>query len=207
MDIVHINQRDPLYPSALRQYLGDRAPESITALGNLDILKCKTLALFCSIKCPGNLILQTYDLAQNLRQKGVTVISGFHSPMERECLDLLLRGTQPVIVCPARRLTSTRLPTKWTLAINEGRLLLISPFGENVLRVTSDTASVRNDFVAALADRVFVSYAASGSKTEALCRKVIEWGKPLFTFDNRENDAIINLGAKTCADFSNFPLS
>lgn len=51
-------------------------------LGDLNILNQQSLALFCSVKCPGNLILQTYDLAQRLRKSGVTVIGGFHSPME-----------------------------------------------------------------------------------------------------------------------------
>jgi len=28
------------------------------------------------------------------------VVSGFHALMEKECLDLLLRGTQPIVICP-----------------------------------------------------------------------------------------------------------
>ena len=62
------------------------------------------LALFCSVKCPGKLIMDTYDLAQHLRDIGVTVISGFHSPMEQECLHILLRSPNPVIWCLARGL-------------------------------------------------------------------------------------------------------
>lgn len=53
------------------------------------------LALVCSVKCPGDLILKTYDLAQQLREAEVTIIGGFHSLMERECLTILLRGNQP----------------------------------------------------------------------------------------------------------------
>jgi len=30
------------------------------------------------------------------------VISGFHTPAEKECLRILLRGAQPIIICPAR---------------------------------------------------------------------------------------------------------
>ena len=54
----------------LRQCLGEDAPTLISALGNLDILQRKKLALFCSVKCPGSLILQTYDLARALRVSG-----------------------------------------------------------------------------------------------------------------------------------------
>src|SRR5919197_4693895 len=94
MTVTQLQQDDSGYPPAVHEYLGDRAPTTLTALGNLDILRQKKLALFCSVKCPGTLILQTYDLARALRDAGVTVIGGFHSPMEKECLALLLRGAQ-----------------------------------------------------------------------------------------------------------------
>ncbi len=96
---VHIGQHDALYPPALPFYLTDRAPAGITTRGNLDILhgqgaghRLPTVALFCSVQCSSAIILQTYALARALRDAGVTVISGFHSPMEKECLILLLRG-------------------------------------------------------------------------------------------------------------------
>src|SRR2546425_10049876 len=102
MILLRLQQGDLAYPLTLREYCGERAPTTLTALGNLDILQRQKLALFCSVKCPGNLILQTYDLACALRDAGVTVIGGFHSPMEMECLFLLLLGTTPVISCHGR---------------------------------------------------------------------------------------------------------
>jgi len=206
-EVVCVSKTSSNYPVALHKYLGDRAPDAIWMLGSLDLLRQKAVALFCSVKCPGDLILKTYDVARGLRDAGVTVISGFHSPRERECLDLLLRGKQPVIACAARRLTSGRLPTRFAIPVKEGRLLMISPFGEKVGRATADAASIRNELVAALADRVFISHAAHGSKTEALCRKVLEWGKPLLTFEGNENTSIIALGAMPCDSCSTSLLS
>ena len=101
MILLRLQQGDPAYPPTLREYFSDRAPKTLTTAGNLDILQRQKLALFCSVKCPGNLILQTYDLARALRDAGIAVIGGFHSPMEKECLELLLRGRQPVVICPA----------------------------------------------------------------------------------------------------------
>lgn len=40
------------YPRAL---VGSLSPPAITALGNLDALQGYKLALFCSVKCPGDL--------------------------------------------------------------------------------------------------------------------------------------------------------
>src|SRR5216117_1807104 len=123
-DPICIGQHEALYPPALRFHLSDRAPTTITARGNLDILLGKVrapkVALFCSVQCSSAIILQTYALARALRDAGVTVISGFHSPMEKECLILLLRGTQPVIVCPARSIEAMRLPADWKVALTQG---------------------------------------------------------------------------------------
>jgi predicted Rossmann fold nucleotide-binding protein DprA/Smf involved in DNA uptake len=194
--VTQICRTDTSYPVGLRTYLGDDAPEHIFALGSLDILRRKTLALFCSVKCPGNLILKTYDLARELRDAGVTVISGFHSPMEKECLALLLRGKQPVIWCQGKRLAARGLPKECAGPISEGRLLLLSPFDEKVKRATQETALFRNEFVAALADQVFVAHAVHGGKTEELCRKIVTWGKPLLTFSGDENAELLRIGAK-----------
>jgi len=184
------------YPFALKSYLGELAPEQIYYMGNLDILQQKKLALFCSVKCPGNLILKTYDLARELRAVGTVVVSGFHSPMEKECLALLLRGKQAVIWCPARRLSPRRLPKMFVGPVSDGRLLIISPFGEEIRRATQDTARIRNDCVAALGDSIFVAYAATGGKTEGFCRKILEWQKPLFTFESPYNASLVSLGAR-----------
>ena len=196
MILLRLQQGDPAYPPTLQEYLGDRAPKTLAALGNVDILQRQKLALFCSVKCPGNLILQTYDLACALRDAGVTVIGGFHSPMEKECLSLLLRGTQPVIICPARSIERMRLPAEWKIPLAEGRLLLLSPFGEKLRRVTANLAQRRNEFVAALADAIFIAHAAPGSKTEHFCRDILAWGKPLLTLESDDNANLIALGVR-----------
>ena len=196
MSAARLQRGDSGYPAALQKYLGGRVPQLLTAVGNLDILRQKKLALFCSVKCPGNLILQTYDLARALRDTGVTVIGGFHSPMEKECLALLLRGTQPVIICPARGIERMRLPTEWQALLAEGCLLLLSPFAEKLRRVTADLARKRNQFVAALADEVFVAHASAGGKTERFCRNVLAWGKSLLTLESDENVHLLALGAR-----------
>jgi len=191
----HLRQSDLRYPVALTTHLGDRAPDFVSALGNLEILQRKPLALFCSVQCPGNLIVQTYDLAHKLRHAGVTVIGGFHSPMERQCLATLLQSPHPVIVCPARSLPR-RVPPEFRQPLEEGRLLLLSPFDDAIIRADEETARQRNRFVAALADRIFAAYAAPNSGTERFCREIIAWGKPLYTFADDANANLLALGAK-----------
>ena len=142
--------------------------DPVTVIGNPDILQRNKLALFCSKKCPGNLILKAYDLAHELRESGTTVISGFHTPVEKECLRILLSGDQPIIICPARSIDGMRISSKWRKPITEGRLLLVSPFEKKHRRMTKDLAEHRNHFVAGMADEVMFIHFSEGSATEKL---------------------------------------
>jgi predicted Rossmann fold nucleotide-binding protein DprA/Smf involved in DNA uptake len=166
------------------------------AIGDPQILQRPLLALFTTTRCPGDVILRLYDAARDLRDAGVPIIGGFHTPMEKECLDLLLRGTQPVVVCPARSLHKMRIPAAWKPAILAGRLLLVSPFGERHRRITADLAALRNRFIADIASTIFVAHAAPGSKTESFCRDLLTQGRRIFTLDLPCNAALVGLGAK-----------
>jgi len=46
--------------------------------------------------------LKAYDLARELREKKTPVISGFHTPVEKDMLEILLKGKGPNVICPAR---------------------------------------------------------------------------------------------------------
>ena len=71
----------------------------------------------------------------------------------------------------------------------------MSPFDELIRRPTVEFSEKRNEFVANLADRVLFAYGNPGGKTESLARKVIGWGKPVFTFNGRETANLVALGA------------
>lgn len=176
MTLSRVRKDDIGYPTSLTACLRDSTPPVFSLLGNQGLLTCRPLGMFCSVQCPGALILKTFDLACALRDAGVPVISGFHSPMEKECLRLLLRGTQPVLVCLARGIERIRIPPEWKKPLAEDRLLILSGFPPEKRRVTAELAHARNQIAAAIADRVFVAYAAHGSKTENFCLEVIEWG-------------------------------
>ena len=199
-DPIHIDQQDTRYPRALRLYFVDRVPPAVIARGNLDLLDEKKhrpfVALFCSVKCSETVIRQTYELAHTLNDAGVTVVSGFHSPLEKECLHVLLRGGQPVIICPARSIEHLRLPSAWRTALENGRLLLLSRFDEGQKRPTTARALTRNEFIAALADVVFITHATPGGKSESFCHELSVEGKPVFALDTVENTNLFNLGAE-----------
>lgn len=196
--IQQITQRDPNYPKGLKAYLKAGAPKVIWARGDTGLLpgqasrlKGDLWALFCSRKCPGEIILKTQELAQQFKERGVPMIGGYHSPVEKDCLRVLLRGSQPILFCPARNIGNMRVVPEWKTALTEERLLILSIFEE--LRTTPAMARQRNDFAAALADKIFIPHAAEGSSTLDFARTLISWGKQVFSFDTPANRALFQL--------------
>ncbi|OGP27094.1 MAG: hypothetical protein A2038_08940 [Deltaproteobacteria bacterium GWA2_57_13] len=122
-------------------------------------------------------------------------MGGFHSPVEKECLRILLRGSQPVIICPARSLRKLRIPKQLKKPLDEGRLLFLSPFPDNRHRSDIRMSLHRNRFVAALAEQIFIAYAAPSGKTEQFCREIVAWRKPVYTLSHASNENLITLGA------------
>jgi hypothetical protein len=168
---------------------------NVHGIGDRAILRRKCLGLICSVQCPGSVVIKTFDAIRELRDAGIPVAGGFHSPMEKECLEFLLRGQQPVIVMLAKRLGRPRLPEPWRMAIDAGRLLILAPFGDDVRRTTKAHAQTRNEFIVAHAAAVLIPHASPGGKAEAIARTVLERGQPLFTFDDAENNGLLQRGA------------
>jgi len=177
-----IKPGDAPWPRLLAVRLGPSAPAQLSALGNMDLLALPKTAVFCSARCPGRVILTAYDQAARWRDAGRCIISGFHSPIEKECLRILLRGSPPIIICPARALPK-RISADWQKPLDEGRLLILSAFRKSETRVTADLARRRNDFVAALADEAWFAHITPGGKNDLLTRRLARWGIPFSTIE------------------------
>lgn len=199
LDLRSITSRDLNYPAPLKICRAFKSALILNAIGDVNLLRNPAIALFCSKQCSGDLILKTYDLAQSLRDAKIPVISGFHTLIEQDCLKILLRGTQPIIHCPARSLHKMRLSPEQKQAMVENRLLLISPFSASYPRVTAELAGKRNEMIGAIAHTIFIAYAAPDSKTLTFAQRLIAAGKSVLTFDSSINpllqaQGIVGLG-------------
>lgn len=132
----------------------------VFGIGDQAILTRKCLGLICSVKCPGSVIIKMFDAIRELRDAGVVVAGGFHSSMEQQCLEFLMRGEQPVIAVWAKGMSRPRLPIPWAKAIDAGRMLIISPFSEGVRRTTKASAQARNQFIIGHATAVLIPHAS-----------------------------------------------
>jgi predicted Rossmann fold nucleotide-binding protein DprA/Smf involved in DNA uptake len=182
-----------LWPGLYR-YLGEEAPDELHVLGNQTFLQNRLIAFFCSQRCPGSVLAKMYDLAQILSQQPVTVVGGFQSPVEQEFLFRLLRSALSVIVCPARNLETLRLLPEFEEPMQQGRLLLVSPFSPTVQRLSRSLAIERNRFVAALADRILVAHASEGGALQSLCGDISRTAKRMYTLQDQANQGLVDMG-------------
>ncbi len=136
--------------------------------GDASLLNSQLNALFCSRACPGEKIIEAIDLAQRWRAENRAVISGFHTPVEKECLRIFLRGPQRIVICPARGLDPFQLPADWQPKFTHGELLIVSPFDSSVRRPTKETAEIRTCLVLSLAQSKTIIHASPGGSLSRL---------------------------------------
>ena len=192
----------PQFPGRLVEFLGDRAPLSLWTAGSTELVsvvdsgQIRSVALAASVESPASVAEATCLLVWELAQAGAVFVGGFHSPLERLCLDQLAVAGSPAIVCLGRTLTGLRIPHGWLRPLREGKLVLVSACGPSQKRATRESVRVRNDCVVALADSFVIPHATVGGKTEALCREVLKAGKAVWTLNHPGGRNLVALGAK-----------
>lgn len=194
-DVRVMTKGCPDFPEILRADSGAPSFDKFWTLGSIDLLDQPLVGFFCSRKCPGDVILRVYDLARAFRDAGIPVIGGFHSSMEKEFLRILLRGAQPIVICPARGIEGMRIPAEWRNPLDTGRLLVMSPFKQKIRRPTVATAAERNRVVSALSAALFIAHAPEGSKTLQLAKAAVEAGRPVYTFALPSCAPLVQAGA------------
>lgn len=129
-----------------------------STLGNPAILDLPLTAFLCSRTVPAEAVLRCYDWAIAQREAGICVISGFHSALEKDVFKYLIKGRQPVVMALARGMKQNWEPQVQS-ALDDGRLLILSPFPQEVRRPSKFTAAVRNEMMINLATEVVAGYA------------------------------------------------
>ncbi len=167
--------------------------------GMADMVDFSPIAFFCSQSCPGDVILKAQDWANARSPESSLVIGGFHTPVERDVLRILLRGAAPVAIVLARAFRGWRTPAPLGLAIRDavaaGRARILEPFPAE-RRTSSASAESRNRHDLTLADTILNAHASPGGKTEALARDALSSGLTLQTFPSTHNANLLEIGAQ-----------
>ena len=120
--------------------------------GNKDLLDRELVAFFASRKATPHDTQLALQWAADICKTDKVVISGFHSPLEKEILNYLLKRHHPVIFALGRAHYKS-VPQHLQSAFDEGRLLFISFRGYS--RHSWNSALQRNWGVASLANEIY----------------------------------------------------
>ncbi len=138
-------------------------------IGNTSLLNRVLTGFLCSRQCPAATILEAYETCKAWAgDSSRTIISGFHSPMEQECLNLLIQGHANIIHFPAREIESLRIRKEWRPALDNNRMLIIALALFKNRRMSQVQTRQRNEAIAELADSLYIPYATEGSQLSQL---------------------------------------
>lgn len=129
------------------------ADEVWRGLGNVALLDVPhKLTLLVSRRCDGETVLAAYDRVSAASDGETVVVSGFHSPVEADCLKILLRSPDSrVIMVLARYLSEAFLvDASWRTALDQGRMLILSAFPVRQKRPDRAACERRNGQVRAI---------------------------------------------------------
>lgn len=155
-------------------------------LGNKELLQIPKIAFLCSRKVPANVVLKCYDWAIAQREAGSCIISGFHSQLEKDVFHYLLKGRQPIIIALARGMKKKMDPILQQ-ALQNGRLLIVTPFDTKIERVTEATATTRNRLMITLADEIVIGHASHNGNLKKLIQEL--WVNKPINYLNETNIA------------------
>ena len=104
------------------------------------------------------------------KDKEICIISGFQSPAERMVLESLLEGNAKVVMVLAKKMFKT-CPEKYKKAVQEGRMLIISPFSDYKNITTKESAKRRNRYVMSHSESMILGTIAKGGMLDSLVKE------------------------------------
>ena len=123
----------------------------MSSLGNTDLLERHLVAFFASRSVTPEAESRCIAWAESICNTDSVVISGFHSPLEKKVLNILLKHKHPVALFLGRAMYK-RIPAEYQEAIDEGRMLIDTV--RDFERHSWNSAQTRNWYVASIADEI-----------------------------------------------------
>ena len=126
----------------------------MSSIGNTDLLDRHLVAFFASCTVTPETESRCLAWAESMCGTDSVVISGFHSPLEKRVLKVLLEHKHPVALFLGRAMYK-RIPAEYQEAIDRGRMLIDTIRDRS--RHSYKSAEIRNWHVADIADEIYMT--------------------------------------------------
>ena len=150
----------------------------LRGIGNPSLLNRQKVGMLCSRRCPDTVLATPRKRASGAGAEHC-IISGFHSPPEREILAGLLQSKAGLICCPAWGIDAMKIPAEWLPALEQNRMLILEMRNRDG---NLAAAEQRNRFVIEKADDLWIPHVTRGGM---LARSLRENGE--LRMVNRES--------------------
>lgn len=138
----------------------------MTSLGNTKLLTTQITGFLCSRTVASKAILPCLDWAVEIaKDENATIMSTFHSPVEKEVLTFLLQGKCNIILVLARSLYKN-IPIELKPALDSNRLLIISTCDQP--RISKDSALRANQYICTNSQNLVFGFISPGSSLEKM---------------------------------------
>lgn len=134
-------------------------------LGNISLLDQPKHGFLCSRCTKSSVVLPCLDWAVEYSKGTMPVISTFHSEIENAVLDILLKGSCPIILVLGRK-QYKQIPTKLQTAFDNNRLLIVSVNNQN--RINRESALSANRYVCEQSHDITFGFISPNSSLSSL---------------------------------------
>lgn len=126
-------------------------------LGNMDLFTMHKVGFLASRKVVPSSVIPTINWTNKVsHDPNVAIVSGFQSTLEREVLDIVLKGTCGIIYVLNRSLYR-QIPLNLRSAFDSNRILFISLTSEKTTRPSAANANIRNRYITDIADTLVLA--------------------------------------------------
>jgi len=150
-----ISRSDKTYPLRLKKQLGQLAPPVFYGVGSAHLLQKGGLAVVGSHEVDEDITEFTKLIARKSAQQGITILSGGDRGVDSEAMSTALIHGGTAVGVLSDSLARMSLVSKYREALQEERLVLISPFDPQV-GFNISNAMACNKYIYALSDCALV---------------------------------------------------
>jgi predicted Rossmann fold nucleotide-binding protein DprA/Smf involved in DNA uptake len=141
--------------------------------GNKEIMKMKKTGFLCSRTAPETMVEKAYEWAVEKSGAGECAVCGNYSHIERDVFEILLKGSGKIILVAAWELAGIMRPDIQK-ALDDGRLLIVSPFGINSPNKSHFSAEIRNKLIVFLSNDLYIAHTEKGGTLERIISGINE---------------------------------